>query len=183
MLTGFQQHSKLLKHTLCFLHFKKFKYHLIIRGFNGSFLKFITSAEREVKNSRAQECFKVAFGGPEVASRQMSQSCFGISSRYLRVLWFIFSGQVCYLSACLGFDVVTPERVADIARSLLVLSATINIWGGAQGICDAEECRKLAVCFRSEAGSCSRYFEISFKWVKFTQVACLHRKILGQKWE
>ena len=92
---------------------------------------------------------------------QMSQSCCGISSRYLRVLWFIFSGQVCYLSACLGFDVVTPERVADIARSLLVLSATINIWGGAQGICDAEECRKLAVCFRSEAGSCSRYFEIS----------------------
>ena len=48
-----------------------------------------------------------------------------------------------------------------VARSLLVLSATINIWGGAQGICDAEECRKLAVCFRSEAGSCSRYFEIS----------------------
>ena len=60
---------KLLKHTLCFLHFKKFKYHLIIRGFNGSFFKFITSAEREVKNSRAQECFKVAFGGPEVASK------------------------------------------------------------------------------------------------------------------
>ena len=70
----------------CFLHFKKFKYHLIIRGFNWSFFKFITSAEREVKNSRAQECFKVAFAGPEVASRQMSQSCFRISSRYLRVL-------------------------------------------------------------------------------------------------
>ena len=38
-----------------------------------------------------------------------------------------FGRQVCYLSACLGFDVVTPERVGDIAGSLLVLSATINI--------------------------------------------------------
>ena len=34
----------------------------------------------------------------------------------------------------LGFDVVTPEWVADIARSLLVLSATLNIWGGPQSI-------------------------------------------------
>ena len=34
----------------------------------------------------------------------------------------------------LGFDLVIPEWVGDIARSLLVLSATINIWGGAQSI-------------------------------------------------
>ena len=85
MLTGFQQHSKLLKHTLCFLHFKKFKYHLIIRGFNGSFLKFITSAEREVKNSRAQECFKVAFGGPEVASK-----CPKVASELVRDIFEFF---------------------------------------------------------------------------------------------
>ena len=31
-------------------------------------------------------------------------------------------------------DVVTPEWVGDIARSLLVLSAATNIWGGAQSI-------------------------------------------------
>ena len=43
-----------------------------------------------------------------------------------------FGRQVCYLSAWLGFDVVTPERVWDIARSLLVLSATT--WGGVQSI-------------------------------------------------
>ena len=37
-----------------------------------------------------------------------------------------FGRQVCYyLSAWLGFDVVTPERIGDIARSLLVISATI----------------------------------------------------------
>ena len=54
-----------------------------------------------------------------------------------------FGRQVCFLSACLGFDVVTRERVGDIAGSLLVLSAS----------CDAEECRKLEVCFRREAGS------------------------------
>ena len=37
-----------------------------------------------------------------------------------------FGGQVCYyLSAWLGFDVVTPERQLEISqRSLLVLSAT-----------------------------------------------------------
>ena len=60
-----------------------------------------------------------------------------------------------------GFDVVTPEWAGDIARSLLVLSATINIWGGAQSIKGfaTEECRRLAICFRSEAG----YLEISFK--------------------
>ena len=32
------------------------------------------------------------------------------------------------------FDVVTPNWVGDIARSLLVISALINIWGGAQSI-------------------------------------------------
>ena len=34
----------------------------------------------------------------------------------------------------LGFDVVTSGLVGDIARALLVLSGTINIWGGAQSI-------------------------------------------------
>ena len=34
----------------------------------------------------------------------------------------------------LGFDVVTPGWVGDVARSLLVLPATINIWSGAQSI-------------------------------------------------
>ena len=29
---------------------------------------FVTSAEREVNDSRREECFKVASGGPEVAS-------------------------------------------------------------------------------------------------------------------
>ena len=42
------------------------------------------------------------------------------------------------------------------SRSLLFLSAATNI-------CDAEEGRKLAVCFQSEAGSCSRYLEISLR--------------------
>ena len=46
-----------------------------------------------------------------------------------------------------------------------------------QGICDAEECRKLAVCFRSEAG----YLEISFKQVKITQVTYLHGKKFGDR--
>ena len=51
--------------------------------------------------------------------------CHSLSHEILRnaivgdkVLW--------YLSACFCFDVVTPERVGDIAISLLVLSATIN---------------------------------------------------------
>ena len=35
-----------------------------------------------------------------------------------------FGRQVCYLSAWVGFDVVTTEQVGDIAKSLLVLSAT-----------------------------------------------------------
>ena len=64
----------------------------------------------------------------------------------------------------------TPEWVGDIARSFLVLSATINIWGGAQRwflkrICDVEEwCLK-----------------IGFKKVKITQVKCLHAKNLGDR--
>ena len=64
----------------------------------------------------------------------------------------------------------TPEWVGDIARSVLVLSAIINIWGGAQRrflkrICDVEEwCLK-----------------IGFKKVKITQVKCLHEKNLGDR--
>ena len=45
-----------------------------------------------------------------------------------------FGRQVCYLSACFGFWRSDPEWVGNIARSLLVLSPTINIWGGAQSI-------------------------------------------------
>ena len=42
---------------------------------------FITSAERELKDWRGTGMFQSCIG--------MSRSCFGISSRYLRVLWFI----------------------------------------------------------------------------------------------
>ena len=60
--------------------------------------------------------------------------------------------QVCYLSAWLGFDVVTPERVGDIVRSLLVQSFCYNLRRSAKykEISDAEECRKLAVYFASK---------------------------------
>ena len=40
-LTGFQSHSKLLQHTLCFLSFKKFKCQLVIYGFSGSFFTLL----------------------------------------------------------------------------------------------------------------------------------------------
>ena len=54
-------------------------------------------------------------------------------------------------SAWLGFDVVTPERVGDIARSLLLLSTTsLRRSEKYSRICDAEECRKLAVYFASK---------------------------------
>ena len=75
---------------------------------------WITSAVREVKDSRSPGMFQSCIW--------MSQSCFGISSTGKFV--------TCWL--VLGFDIVTPEWVGDIARSLLILSATINIWGGAQ---------------------------------------------------
>ena len=74
----------------------------------------ITSAVREVKASRSP--------GMVQSCIWMSRSCFGISS----------TGKFVTCRLVLGFDIVTPEWVGDIARSLLVVSATINIWGGAQ---------------------------------------------------
>ena len=46
--------------------------------------------------------------------------------------------------------------VGDIARSLLVLSPTTNIWGGAQS-----NVVSVHFVFLNETGSCSRYLEIS----------------------
>ena len=79
-------------------------------------------------------------------------------------------GKSLLLVGLLGIWRTTPEWVGDIARSVLVLSATINIWGGAQRwflkrICDVEEwCLK-----------------IGFNKVKITQVKCLHAKNLGDR--
>ena len=47
---------------------------------------FITSAEREVKDSCSSGMFQSCI--------RMSRSCFGICSRYLRVLLFILSGEI-----------------------------------------------------------------------------------------
>ena len=80
-----------------------------------------------------------------------------------------FGRQVCYLPACLRFDVVTGTSW----RHGKIISSTFAKY---KRICDAEECRKLAISVRSEAGGCSRYLEISFKEVNITQVTCLHRK-------
>ena len=74
----------------------------------------ITSAVCEVKDSRSPGMFQSCIW--------MSRSCFGISS----------TGKFVTCRLVLGFDIVTPEWVGDIARSLPVLSATMNIWGGAQ---------------------------------------------------
>ena len=49
--------------------------------------RLVTSAEREVKDSRRSAMFQRCF--------RMSRSCFGISSRYLRVLLFILI-VICY---------------------------------------------------------------------------------------
>ena len=69
----------------------------------------IASAVREVKDSRSQGMFQSYIWMP--------RSCFGISS----------TGKVVTCRLVLGFDLVTPKWVGDIARSLLVLSSTINI--------------------------------------------------------
>ena len=69
----------------------------------------ITSAVCEVKDSRSPGMFQSCIW--------MSRSCFGISS----------TGKFVTCRLVLGFDIVTPEWVGDIARSLLVVSATINI--------------------------------------------------------
>ena len=62
LLTGFQSHSKLLQHTLCFLSFKKFKYQLVIYGFSGSFLVRImfhrVKSFAEVHSNKAN-CFTI----------------------------------------------------------------------------------------------------------------------------
>ena len=69
----------------------------------------ITSAVHEVKGSRSP--------GMVQSCIWMSRSCFGISS----------TGKFVTCGLVLGFDIVTPEWVGDIARSLPVLSATMNI--------------------------------------------------------
>ena len=69
----------------------------------------ITSAVREVMDSRSPGMFQSCIW--------MSRSCFGISS----------TGKFVTCGLVLGFDIVTPEWVGDIARSLPVLSVTINI--------------------------------------------------------
>ena len=74
----------------------------------------ITSAVREVKASRSP--------GMVQSCIWMSRSCFGISS----------TGKFVTCGLVLGFDIVTPEWVGDIARWLPVLSAAMNIWGGAK---------------------------------------------------
>ena len=74
----------------------------------------ITSVVREVMDSHSPGMFQSGIW--------MSRSCFGISS----------TGKFVTCGLVLGFDIVTPEWVGDIARSLPVLSVTINIWGGAQ---------------------------------------------------
>ena len=88
--------------------------------------------------------------------------------------------QVCYLSACWVFDVVTPEWVGDIARSLLVLSATINIWGGAQSIKGFLPLKNVVnLQFASEVRP--EVVRDIFKKVKIAQVTCLHGKKFGDK--
>ena len=47
--------------------------------------KFIISAERELKDSRRSGRFQSCI--------RRSRNCFGISSRYLWVLWFILTGE------------------------------------------------------------------------------------------
>ena len=64
----------------------------------------ITSAVREVKASRSP--------GMVQSCIWMSRSCFGISS----------TGKFVTCGLVFGFDIVTPEWVGDIARSLPVLS-------------------------------------------------------------
>ena len=69
----------------------------------------ITSVVREVMDSHSPGMFQSGIW--------MSRSCFGISS----------TGKFVTCGLVLGFDIVTPEWVGDIARSLPVLSVTINI--------------------------------------------------------
>lgn len=69
----------------------------------------ITSAVREVNDSRSPGMFQSCIW--------MSRSCFRISS----------TGEFVTCGLVLSFDIVTPEWVGDLARSLPVLSATIKI--------------------------------------------------------
>ena len=69
----------------------------------------ITSAVREVKDSRSPGMFQRCIW--------MSRSFFRISS----------TGEFVTCGLVLSFDIVTPEWVGDLARSLPVLSATIKI--------------------------------------------------------
>ena len=93
-----------------------------------------------------------------------------------------------YLSACWVFNVHRNEL--EISRDHFWFFRLEQIFGAERKVlkvCDAEvsvECHKLAVCFRSEARSCSRYLEIGFKRlkkVKITQVTCSHGKNLGDR--
>ena len=80
-------------------------------------------------------------------------------------------------------DTEMSWRYREITSSFLGFNKYLRRSSKYERICDAEECRKLAVCFRSEAGSCSRYLEISFKKVEITQLSYMPswKTFWGQK--
>ena len=84
-----------------------------------------------------------------------------------------------YLSACWVFDLVTPEWIGDIARSLLVLSATINIWGGAQSIKGFATLKNVVhLQFASEVRP-RKLFEISLRKSRLHKLHAFMEKRLG----
>ena len=84
-----------------------------------------------------------------------------------------------YLSACWVFDVVTPEWIGDIARSLLVLSATTDIWGGAQSIKGFAMLKNVVhFQFASEVRP-RKLFEISLRKSRLHKLHAFMEKRLG----
>ena len=78
---------------------------------------------------------------------------------------------------------MTPERVGDIARSLLVLSA-LEAERKELKNCDAEECRKLAVYFATKVRT-EVARDISKSVLSKSRLHKLHtfmEKTLGQKY-
>ena len=101
--------------------------------------RLVTSAEREVMDSRHSGMFQSCF--------RMSRSCFGISSRYLRVLRFILSGERNNYEEEMTFITSAEREVKDSRRSGMFQSC----------IRMSQSCFRMS---RSCLGLSSRYLRI-----------------------
>ena len=91
LLTGFQSHSKLLQHTICFLSFKKFKYRLVIYGFSGSFFNLLARSSCFTEWSGMVQCMFYCDVSIETVALLPKQETFLLITCILKRKYFSFS--------------------------------------------------------------------------------------------